>query len=113
MPCDTQIPREMTPEQRAAQIDKAVRALEQELMTGGVQVILGPDGAIAFGGWADQNRKGVSDVCAYNKLVQQGSSALQMAIQQAEALSGVSFNQQAVATGRHSHDGGHTWHNGH
>jgi hypothetical protein len=97
-----------TAEQRQRDIDASVKRLEKSLMERRAKVVVGPDGALAFSGdW--QDRKGVSDVCAYRRLMVAGSFALRTAVAAAEAASGRKVNERAIAGGSHSHDGGRTW----
>ena len=56
---------------------------------------------------------GVSDACAYRKLLATGSVLAKQKIAQAEALAGRGVDKKVVASGLHSHDGGATWHKGH
>lgn len=107
MPCDSQIPAGMTPEQRLEQIRAAVARLEQQLASGAVTVKVGENGAVAFVGWKD--RDGVADVCAYRVLTVSRSFALRQAVARAEAFAGRKVNAAAVAAGWHSHDDGATW----
>ncbi len=111
MPCDFTIPQGMTVDQRKKQVDEALDRLNKALAIGEVKVKVGATGSIAFQGtW---ERSGVSDICAYRKLVASGSPALRMAVTRAEALAGRKVDARAVAAGTHSHDGGHSWHKGH
>ena len=107
MPCDTILKERQTQAQRAREIKEALARLEQQLQSGKTQVKIGPTGAIAFVGWND--RDSVTDVCAYRTLTMQNSWALKQAVARAEALSGKKVNPMSVASGMHSHDGGHTW----
>lgn len=111
MPCDSIRAKNQTPEQREAEILASLRDLESALSSGTVQVVLSPEGAVAFVG--EWNRRGVSDVCAYNRLMVASSFVLAEAIQTAETIAGRSVNPAAIAAGTHSHDGGRTWHPGH
>jgi hypothetical protein len=101
----------MTITQRKKQIDEAVDRLNKALAIGEVKVKVGPTGAIAFTGWAE--RSGVSDICAYRKLLATGSPALRAALARAEAMAGRKVDARQVAAGTHSHDGGSSWHKGH
>ena len=65
-------------------------------------------GAIAFEGWS--NRAGVTDSCAYRRIMATGGALARQAIAKAEAAAGRTVNKQAVAQGYHSHDGGRSWH---
>jgi hypothetical protein len=66
---------------------------------------------VAFIGLTDQERDGVTDACAYRRIMATGSALAKAKIASAEALSGRTVNRQAVAQGHHTHDGGQTWHN--
>lgn len=110
MPCDTVRPN-VTPVVREEQVKGALRRLEAALKSGMVKVNIGPNGAIAFQGWKD--RDDVTDVCAFRRLTAEGSWELRQAVVKAEAMTGRKVNPNAVASGEHSHDGGHTWHKGH
>lgn len=111
MPCDYTVPAGKTPAQRKSDVKDALARLERALMLGEARAVVGPRGSVTFAGKWD--RDGVSDACAYRRLTAAGSSALRMAIARAEALAGRQVDKAAVASGEHSHDGGHTWHPGH
>lgn len=110
MPCDTRPT--LTELQRQAQAE-ALRRLQAALGAGSVRVTLSRDGAAAFQGWADQDRGGLSDVCAFRKLSASNAPELRRAIAAAEARQGIKLDRRLVAAGVHSHDGGNTWHGGH
>jgi LmbE family N-acetylglucosaminyl deacetylase len=113
MPCESmRATPEQTEQERRAEIDAALRLLEQKLQAGTVTVGIGPTGAIVFKNWGDE-RKRVTDVCAFRKLTQSRSFALRTAVQRAEAQTGRKVNVATVSGGTHSHDGGQTWHSGH
>lgn len=108
MPCDTVQQYEGQSEAaREEEVDKALERLERALTLGEVTVRVGPTGSIAFVGWED--RGGLSDLCAYRKLSSRGSAPLRFATARAEAVAGRSVDDNAVAAGIHSHDGGRTW----
>lgn len=112
MPCDSRpFVANQTLTERKKQVSETVAELARELATGRVKVKVGPQGAIAFEGWS--NRNGVTDGCAYRRIMATGSTQAKLAIAKAELLAGRGVNKQAVATGHHSHDGGKTWHHGH
>ena len=67
----------------------------------------------AFSGLTEEERDGVTDACAYRRILVSGSQLALQAIARAEQLAGRGVNKQMVAQGYHSHDGGQTWHNGH
>lgn len=111
MPCDSQA--QATPELKRAQ-ETAVERLGKALAVGGgVSVVIGATGALAFRGWADKDRAGLSDLCAYRKLAAKNSPELRLAVARAQALYGRKLDLNQVAAGSHSHDGGQTWHGGH
>lgn len=113
MACDFMRNPGQTPQQRKQQIDSAVDRLNKALAIGEVKIKIGPTGAITFLGAAWLQKEGVSDTCAYRKLLAQGSPALRQALTRAEALAGRRVDPRAVASGVHSHDGGKTWGPGH
>lgn len=104
MPCLTQP--NATQQQKTNQRE-ALRRLQAALAAGTVTVVIGPRGAIAFKGWADDQRLGVSDICAYRAL--SNTAELRRAVLRAEAMSGQRMDPRAVAQGLHSHDDGATW----
>ena len=113
MVCELSRQPQQSPEQRRAQVVAALRALEAQLQAGQVKVAIDrQSGSVAFAGWL-QDRAGLTDACTFRMLTAQGSSALRMALQKAEALAGRKANVQSIAAGVHSHDGGATWHPGH
>ena len=114
MPCDTVLRPNQTIEQRADQIDAALRRLENYLSNNSVRVVIDPrTGAPAFRGWKQDDDQPVTDNCAYRMLRARSSPALRIAVARAESQQGVKVNERAVAAGTHSHDGGGTWHKGH
>lgn len=112
MACDFRLPAGMTQPQRKKQIEEALDRLNKALAIGEVKVKVGPTGSLTFVGSTLQ-RDGISDACAYRKLLASGSPALRQALARAEALAGRRVDERAVAAGVHSHDGGSTWHKGH
>lgn len=110
MPCDTRLKPRQTIKERAVEITTMVARLAQALAAGRVKPVIGPQGAIAFQGLTDDERDGVTDNCAYRRIMATGSVTAKLAIQRAEQLSGRTVNRQVVAHGHHSHDGGETWH---
>lgn len=110
MPCDRKLKPQQTVQERAEEIRRAVAQLSQALAMGSVKVKISAQGAIAFQGW-DLGRDGVTDACAYRRLMATGSALAKAKIAQAEQLAGRSVNKQLVGQGVHSHDGGATWHN--
>ena len=104
MPCMTEPT--LTAPQKLAQRD-ALSRLQSALAAGTVQAIIGRNGGIAFKGWLDADRKGVSDLCAYRALMH--APEMRRAVFRAEAQSGAKLDPRTIAAGMHSHDGGSTW----
>lgn len=110
MPCDTRLKRNQTIKQRKAEVVKAVDGLSKGLAMRTIKPVIGPQGAIAFQGWDNANRDGVTDACAYRRIMSTGSALARAEIARAEQMSGRTVNKQIVGQGAHSHDGGATWH---
>ena len=113
MPCDTRLKRGQKISERALEVKKAVEGLSSLLAVGRIKARVGPKGGIAFEGWGEAERDGVTDACAYRRLMATGSSLAKAQIAKAEMMAGRSVDRQALAHGHHSHDGGKTWHDGH
>lgn len=111
MVCDLRQPDE-TPQEQRERIDRELAAMASGIAAGSVQIVIAEDGAIAFTGEA-ADRGTLTDACAYRLLGEHYSFELQNAISLAEAQQGRLVNPAAIAAGRHSHDGGQTWHAGH
>lgn len=111
MPCDTKLKPKQTIQQRADEIRRMVATLASGLASNRIRVNVGPTGGVAFIGLTAEERDGVTDACAYRRLMATGSPLAKAKIAAAEALAGRSVNREAVAHGHHSHDGGRTWHN--
>lgn len=107
MPCDTVFAKGQTLTERKAQVLESVEALAKALATGRARAVVGPQGAVAFEGWS--NRNGITDACAYRRIMATGGALARLAIQKAEQKAGRSVNRATVAAGIHSHDGGKTW----
>lgn len=108
MPCDSRPESQTEVGQR--KMREALERLRAALVEGGsVSVVIGASGAIAFRGWEEGQREGMTDACAYRKLLAMNSPELRRAVMRAETIYGRKVNQQAIAQGVHSHDGGHTW----
>jgi hypothetical protein len=110
MPCDTRLRKGQTISQRKAEVRDAVTKLNSAIIAGRVKPIVGPQGAIAFQGWRDEDRSGVTDACAFRMIMISGSALAKAAIARAEQLAGRSVDRRTIAHGVHSHDDGHTWH---
>jgi len=109
MPCDTKLKQGQTVSERADEVRRAVAGLDQALRMKGVKVRIGPQGAIAFEGW-NNGRDGVTDACAYRRIMATGSALARAEIAKAEAMAGRTVSRQVIGQGAHSHDGGRTWH---
>jgi len=105
MPCDTYVRKNQTPAERRTEIESALKLLEDALNSGRARVKVGPQGGIMFDGWDGDNRRDVSDVCAYRTLTAANSWALRQAVAKAEKLAGRKVDARAVAAGLHTHDG--------
>jgi hypothetical protein len=110
MACDTRLKPRQTISERAQEIREAIARLSSALAAGRVKINIGPQGAINFAGWDETSRDGVTDACAYRRILATGNAMARLAIARAEQMAGRSVNRQAVAQGHHSHDGGKTWH---
>lgn len=112
MACDTKLKAGQTIQQRAVEVRAAVERLAKALVSGQVKAVVGSNGGVAFQGF-DADRDGVTDACAYRRLMVSGSALAKAKLAQAEQIAGRSINRQAIGQGLHSHDGGKTWHQGH
>lgn len=110
MPCDTRLKPRQTISQRAEEVRRAVGTLDKLLAAGTAKMIVGPTGGVTFTGWPENERDGITDACAYRRIVATGSVSAKMALMRAEQMQGRTVNRQSLAHGHHSHDGGHTWH---
>jgi hypothetical protein len=110
MVCDTRLRKGQTISQRKAEVREAVTKLSRAIVAGRVKPIIGPQGAIAFQGWSNEDRAGVSDACAFRIVMVSGSALAKAAIARAKQLAGRSVDRRVIAHGAHSHDDGHTWH---
>lgn len=111
MPCDTRLKKGQTITQRKEEITQVVAKVQAGLVNGSIKVRLSPQGAIAFDGISDADKSGVTDACAYRRIMATGSALAKAKIAAAEALLGRKINKEAIAAGWHSHGG--TWHKGH
>lgn len=113
MPCDTKFLPGQTLTERKAEVKETVSALDEAIRKGRVRPKVGPQGAIAFEGWSDTDKRRVTDACAYRRIMATGSALARAEIARAERLAGRGVARDMVAHGHHSHDGGKTWHGGH
>ena len=112
MPCDTRLKPRQTISERKDEVSRAVGKIQARLIEGRAKAKVGPQGAIAFDG-VDDIRDGVTDACAYRRIMTTGSALARAAIAKAEQLAGRSVDKRIIGQGAHSHDGGKTWHDGH
>lgn len=110
MPCDTRLKRNQTISERKIEILKATEKFVQGIKSGSVKVKVDPKGGIVFTGISDEDRDGLTDACAYRRVMASGSAMAIAAIARAEQMAGRSVDKQLVGQGYHSHDGGKTWH---
>lgn len=76
MACDFRIPAGMTPLKRKTEIEEAMDRLQKALAIGTVKIKVGPQGAVTFvGNW---DRRGISDTCAYRKLLTSANPAVRL-----------------------------------
>lgn len=110
MPCDRKLKAGQSIQQRALEIRKVTERIASGISTGLFKVKVSPQGAIAFVGLTDEQRDGVTDACAYRRIMVSGSALAKQAILRAEMLAGRPVDKQVIGQGAHSHDGGRTWH---
>jgi hypothetical protein len=110
MPCDRTLKAGQTIQQRADEVRKAVERIINGLANGRVKAKVGPRGAIAFVGLTEVERDGVTDACAYRRILVSGSALSRAAIARAEQMAGRTVDKKVIGQGAHSHDGGRTWH---
>lgn len=113
MPCDTKLKPQQTISERIAEVRAAVERFSAGLISGRIRAKVGSNGGVAFDGIDDKARDGVTDACAYRRIMVSGSPLAKAAIAKAEQMAGRTVDRQVVGSGVHSHDGGKTWHNGH
>lgn len=109
MACDTRLRPRQTIQERVTEVRKAIESLDRQLMRRQVRVVVGQQGAVAFTGWAEQDRNGVTDACAYRRLMATGSVLAKAEIARAEQMAGRTVDRKVLAAGTHSHNGGQTW----
>lgn len=110
MACDTKLAVGQTIRQRIQDIIKATKGLDAALANGTVKIMINSRGAVAFIGWPDFNRDGITDGCALRRILATGSPAAKAALARAEKHYGRQIDRRVMAQGVHSHDEGQTWH---
>jgi hypothetical protein len=113
MPCDTRLKPGQKISERIKEVRDVQAKVEARLANGKVRARVGPTGGITFQGLSDEDRDNVTDACIYRRIMATGSYAAKAAVAKAEQLAGRSVSREALTSGHHSHDGGHTWHHGH
>jgi len=107
MPCERTTKQGQSLRDRKGEVLAAVAALERALLRRKVRAVVGPQGAIAFEGWTERN--GVTDACAYRRIMSTGSAIARAEIARAEQMAGRTVDRKIIAAGVHSHDAGNTW----
>ena len=110
MACDNRLKPQQTISERTAEVRSAVLKIAMGLATGKIRPVIGTEGAIAFVGVNERERDGVTDACAYRRVMSGQNAQAKLAIMRAEQLAGRTVDRQRVAQGQHSHDNGATWH---
>lgn len=110
MACETNLKPRQTIQQRATEVRAAVTKLDALLKKKKAKVVVGPKGEIAFVGWDGEERDGITDACAFRRIMVTGSSLAKMEIERAYLAAGKTINRQVIAQGGHTHDGGQNWH---
>lgn len=110
MPCDTQPAPGQTMRDRIREVQEAILELDRRLKKKLVRPVVGPQGAITFTGWSNEDRARVTDACAYRRIMASGSMLAKLEIARAEQMAGRAVDRKVVAQGVHSHDGGTSWH---
>lgn len=115
MPCDTQWSTGQTLQERKVEIRDTVDVLAKMLAAGRVKATVGKAGGIAFTDAATGQavdllqRRGITDACAYRRIMATGGALARHMIAKAEAAAGRTVDRATLATGLHSHDGGRSW----
>lgn len=110
MPCDTQyVARKLTFHERIAEIQQAITKLDRAIIRRQIKPVVGPQGAITFAGWQADDKVGITDACAYRRLMVSGSALAKAEIARAEQRAGRGVDRKVLSTGIHSHDGGMSW----
>ena len=109
MACETMRKPQQTIQERIAEVKSAISALELKLLKRKVRAVVGPQGAITFTGWDDKDRNGITDACAYRRIMATGSALAKAEIARAEQMAGRSVDRRVIGQGVHSHDGGQSW----
>lgn len=109
MACETMRKPKQTVQERIEEVKRAIALLDAKLKKRQVKPVVGPQGAITFAGWDAKDRDGVTDACAYRRIMAMGSSLAKMEIARAEQIAGRGVDRRVIGQGVHSHDGGVSW----
>jgi hypothetical protein len=109
MACDTRLKPRQTISQRKDEVRRATERFVAGLKSGKVKATVNAKGGVAFTGLTEDERDGVTDACAYRRVLASGSQLAILAIAKAEQFAGRPVNRQLVAQGYHTHDG-ENWH---
>jgi hypothetical protein len=109
MSCERKLRRGQSISQRKEEIKTAVEKLTAALAKGAVKLKVNKqNGGISFEGLTDLDRDGLTDACAFRRLLATGTSSVKALIMKAEAAAGRSIDAKALAQGLHEHGG--VWH---
>lgn len=108
MPCDRKLKKNQTISARAEEIRRSIAKLNAGLTAGSIKALVSKEGGIAFQGFGETDRDGVSDACAFRRLMATGSATAKLAVARAEQLAGRAVDRTAIAQGLHQHNG--IWH---
>jgi hypothetical protein len=96
-------------EQRKKEIKGAIDKLAISVMKRQARIVVGANGSVTIVGWQANDRAGITDACAYRRLLVQGNALVQAELKRAEQIAGRTVDKRMLAQGIHSHDGGNTW----
>src|SRR5262249_44514776 len=84
MACDTRLKPRQTIQDGATKVQRRIAGFATAIATGRVKVVIDKAaGAIAFTGWDGASRDGVTDGCAYRRIMATGSAMSKMLIAKA------------------------------
>ena len=116
MACETSLKPNQTLSERKDEVRKALLKFTEGLVSGRIKVKVGPQGAVTFEGITATDRDGITDACAYRRVMAGSNTMAKLAIERAakstDSWNDASrpINKQAIAAGYHSHDFGKSWH---
>ena len=113
MACETMRQPNQSLEQRKQEIKETISFFDELIRKRKMSIKVGPQGAIAFNGITNSERRGITDACIYRRIMATGSALAKAEIAKAEQIAGRAVDKRVIGQGVHSHDGGHSWHRGH